>query len=600
MPFDSETSYLDELTQSFSEFAQKHQHILQEMWAQQQEHLEINAHHFPSVWGEFAKKILEDPQKIVEAQLTYYREYLKICQNFSAHLSENATTVAEQNTQSQDKRFRDPEWQNNMLFDFIKQSYLLTADHMRALVKEVVSESDPKLAVKINFYTRQLIDAFSPANFINTNPEVLRSISQTGGKNLLQGFKQFLSDIETSHGWPNIKMTDLSYFEVGKNIAITPGKVIYQNEVMQLIQYQSATHQINQNPLLIIPPWINKYYILDLQPENSFVKWLVDQGHTVFMISWVNPTHAKANKGFADYMQEGLICALDIIEKIVGCQPINAIGYCVGGTLLAATLAYCAGKNDTRIKSATFLATLLDFSVPGDLGVFIDEHQVTAMEKYMQKKGYLDGAIMAAAFNSLRANELIWSYFIHNYLQGKKPVPFDLLYWNSDATNLPEKLHGYYLREMYLHNHLVQRGKLAVDGMALDLRKITVPSFFLATKDDHIVPWIGSYKSMQSLSGSKKFVLAGSGHVAGVINPPHKDKYGYWINTKKPKNPEDWLAEADYCPGSWWNCWTKWIKKHAGSWVSPSTFNNSAMQPIEDAPGSYVKVRVNEISADYE
>jgi len=594
MSFESETetSYVDEFTKSLNEIAQKNQKIFQEMLTHQQENLEVNTQHFPHILGEFAKKIVENPQKIMAAQLAYYQEYLKICQSLNTNLADNVSSKEKQNAQSQDKRFQDPEWQNNILFDFIRQSYLLTAKHTESLVKEVVSETDPKVAIKINFYTRQLLDAFSPANFINTNPEVLRTILQTGGKNLLAGFKQFLSDFEQSNGWLNIKMTDLNYFEVGENVAITPGKVIYQNEVMQLIQYEPTTVKVHQNPILIIPPWIKKYYILDLQQENSMVKWLVDQGHTVFMISWVNPADQTANKNFADYIFNGPLAALDVIEKAAGQQPVNFIGYCIGGTLLAAALAYSAEKNDPRINSVTFLTTLLDFSEPGDLGVFIDKYQVDAMEKHMQKNGYLDGAVMAAVFNSLRPNELIWNYFVSNYLKGKKPLPFDLLHWNSDHTNLPEKLHAYCLREMYLHNHLVKRNALTIAGVPLDLKKITTPSFFLATKEDHIVPWIGSYKGIRCLSGVRTFVLTGSGHVAGVINPPCKNKYGYWVNPKKPKKPEDWLKEANYYQGSWWNYWAKWIKKYTGNLVPARTLKASPIKPIEDAPGSYVKVQL--------
>ena len=387
MSLESETLQAEETIEAFKEFIKKSQKTFDELWSHQQEDSEFNTQNFPNMWIYFVQKLLENPQKIVEEQLIYYQQYLEICKRFSTYLTEeNVDPATVQTSPHQDKRFIHPEWQNNILFDFIKQSYLLTAEHIKSFVKKIIGEDDPKFAIKVNFYTRQLMDALSPTNFISTNPEVLRAILETGGKNLLQGFKHFLSDLENSNGLPSIKMTDTDYFEVGKNIAITQGKVIYQNAVMQLIQYEPRTTKVHKNPLLIVPPWIKKYYILDLQPENSFVKWLVDQGHTVFMISWINPMSKEENKDFAEYMFEGPICALNIIEKVIGLEPVNMIGYCVGGTLLGATLAYLSAKNDTRICSATFLVTLLDFSEAGDLGVFIDEQQVTSNGKTHARK----------------------------------------------------------------------------------------------------------------------------------------------------------------------------------------------------------------------
>lgn len=539
----------------------------------------------------FAKKIVENPQKIADAQAAYAQAYLALCQKRQNNGEENTKDIAEKEALKGDKRFRDPEWETNPWFDFIKKAYLLHCEHTQSLTKEIAGEEDSQFSHKINFYTQQWLNTLSPTHFIFTNPCILRTILETGGENLMQGLRHFLADVKKSHGMLKVSNTDLNYFSVGENLAITPGKVIYQNEIMQLIQYAPTTPKVRENPLLIIPPWINKYYILDLQPENSWVKWLVDQGYTVFLISWVNPMDHASNKGLSDYLQQGPVCALEVIAKIVGQLKVNVVGYCVGGTLLAVMLAYFAAKKIDSVKSATFLTTLLDFSTPGDLGVFIDEYQLTLIENQMQEKGYLEGNIMTAVFNSLRANELIWNYFVHHYLEGKKPLPFDLLYWNADPMNLPEKLHRYYLREMYLKNQLVKPGGVIIDGVPLDLKKTKMSSFFLAAKEDHIVPWIASYQGMQYLSGSKQFVLAGSGHVAGVINPPHKNKYGYWVNSKRPKKSSDWLEGALYQPGSWWQAWVAWVKPRAGRLIPARHLENSPFTPIEDAPGHYVKVR---------
>ncbi len=539
--------------------------------------IDFMIHHLIDAWNDTSKLILNNPTKVFNNQTQYFHDYLNIWQNSP---TEHPNTF--------DKRFQHADWQDNVVLNTIKQCYFLFATHIEKFISDI-AEHDEKLAKKLHFYTQQFIDASAPTNFVNINPDVLSKTFETNGANLVDGLKQFLEDI--SHG-STIKIADFDVFKVGENIACTPGKVIYQNDLMQLIQYSPTTQKIYQNPLLIIPPWINKYYILDLQPENSFVKWLVGNGVTVFMISWVNPTSLHRDKQFENYMVEGPLTAFDIIKKLINADTINALGYCVGGTLLACTLAYLAKHNLAYVGSATFLTTLLDFSEPGELGNFIDEKQISFLEDHMKTNGYLDGNIMAAVFNSLRANDLIWSSFINNYLKGQKPKAFDLLHWNSDATNIPEKVHSFYLRNMYLNNHLVKRNQISLGDTPLDLANITIPSYFLATHDDHIVPWTTCYKSKQNLGGPVKFVLASSGHVAGVINPPHKNKYGYWTNTARIKRADNFLKTAKFHTGSWWNDWEKWLVKYSGELCSADALHFANQTVIEDAPGSYVKVRL--------
>jgi polyhydroxyalkanoate synthase len=446
---------------------------------------------------------------------------------------------------------------------------------------------------KLRFFTRQFINATSPTNFASINPEIISKTVENNGINLLTGFKNFIDDLQQGKGLLDIKITDPDGFKLGENIACTPGKVVYQNDLMQLIQYTATTEKVYELPLLIIPPWINKYYILDLQPENSFVKWIVDQGYTVFIISWANVTSEHREKQFADYMREGPLAALKIIKKISKANNVNVLGYCIGGTLLACMLSYLAKKTNSYVKSATFLTTLLDFSEPGDLGLFTNKSHIEIIEKLMLPKGYLDGHVMAAIFNTLRANDLIWSSFINNYLKGQNPKPFDLLYWNADPTNIPEHVHRFYLKNMYLHNNLIKPGEIKLANTPIDLSDITLPSYFLAAQDDHIVPWTSSYMGKKYFSGSTKFVLTGSGHVAGVINPPNRNKYHYWTNNTITDVPEKYLEKATYHEGSWWNDWIKWIKKYSGKKCSVGDLN--LIKSIEDAPGSYVKVRLNKV-----
>ncbi len=585
----SETFDFDPTIKILSQhFAHCH-HVLNNLLSSQQENLDLCLLEVSQIGQEFASKVLENPDSVIKANFSYLQDYFTLCKNFLANSQENN----EQVTATVDEKFPHSEvLQSSTIFEFINNNYRLATGHFRALIQEITSDADPIVAKKLNFYSRYISDAISPANFINTNPEALNVTLETNGKNIVDGFKNFLSDLERSKGFLNIKMTDLDHFKVGENVAATAGKVIYKNDVMELIQYDPITTDAYKSPLLIIPPWINKYYILDLQPENSFIKWLLAQGQTVFLISWVNPTRPEDNKSFADYMIDGPVAALQVIGKIVGKEPINLLGYCVGGTMLGCTLAYLASQNKINIGSATFLTTLLDFSEPGDLGVFIDQPQLNALEKHMSKKGYLDGHIMSAVFNSLRSKDLVWNYFINNYLKGQKPSPFDFLYWNSDPTNIPAKLHSFYLSEMYLHNKLMQPGAIELAGTPIDLSKIDVPCYFLAAKDDHIVPWSTSYQSMRLITAQTKFVLTKSGHVAGVINPPQKNKYGYWVNNRKIKDPAKWMESAQYHQGSWWNDWQEWLVKYSGRKLPVTKLNHKSFPVLEQAPGSYVKIHL--------
>ena len=434
--------------------------------------------------------------------------------------------------------------------------------------------------------------AIAPSNFVLTNPEVLRTTIETGGENLVKGLDNLLKDLERGKGRLLIKMTDLEKFKVGVNIAVTPGQVIYQNDLMQLIQYEPTTEKVHQRPLLIIPPWINKFYILDLRPENSFIRWAVSQGHTVFVVSWVNPDEKLAQKTFEDYMSEGLLAALDAIEQATGEREANVIDYCLGGTLLAATLAYMKAKgSDDRIKSATYFVALVDFKEAGELSVFIDEEQLHFLEERMRENGYLEGSDMATTFNMLRANDLIWSFVVNNYLLGKEPFPFDLLYWNSDSTRMPAAMHSFYLRNMYQENKLVVPGGITLAGVPIDVSTIATPSFLLSTREDHIAPWKSTYAATQLYRGTVKFVLAASGHIAGVVNAPGKSKYGHWENAKNPATPEEWLASATQYPDSWWPAWEKWVGKYAGGEVPARKPGDGKLKPIEKAPGTYVLVK---------
>ena len=537
-------------------------------------------------------KLLADPFKLAEAQIKLWQDYAALWQNSMLKLmGQEAKPVAEPH--HTDRRFKHEDWEQNFLFDYIKQSYLIAARHLHQTLGRVEGLDAPT-AKKVDFYTRQYIDALSPSNFMLTNPEVLRETVASGGRNLVRGLNNLLEDVSRSGGdQVRLRMTDEKAFQLGVNIATTPGKIVFQNEIMQLIQYYPAGDRVYRRPLLIIPPWINKYYILDLRDKNSFVKWAIEQGHTVFVISWVNPDERLAHKRFEDYLAEGTLAALEAIEKATGESEVNAIGYCLGGTLLACTLGYLGAKRDTRIASATFFASMIDFKEAGELEVFIDEKQVAALEKRMQERGYLEGSEMATTFNMLRANDLIWSFVVNNYLLGRDPFPFDLLYWNSDSTRMPATMHSYYLRNLYMKNLLAQPGGIELDGVAIDLTRVRTPLYFVSTLEDHIAPWRSTYTGAKLFTGPVRFVLGGSGHIAGIVNPPAAGKYCYWTHPRLPEDPEKWLKGASQHPGSWWTDWAGWIAEHGGSKVPARIPGKAKLKAIEDAPGSYAKMRVD-------
>jgi polyhydroxyalkanoate synthase subunit PhaC len=539
-------------------------------------------------FGRVLEYWLADPKRAVDLQTSLGKTYLDLWAASVRRLNGETSAPVVQ-PDPRDRRFKDPEWSENPFFDFVKQAYLLTNRWAEHLVDDA-KELDDRTRLKAEFYWRQIANALSPSNFVLTNPELLRETVKSNAENLARGMHMLAEDIAAGGGELRIRQSDPSKFEVGRNLAITPGKVIFQNELMQLIQYSPATEKVLKRPLLIVPPWINKFYILDLNPEKSFIKWCVDQGLTVFVISWANPDERLARKGFDEYMREGPLAALDAIKQATGENKVHAIGYCVGGTLLAVTLAYMAAKKDRRIGSATFFATQVDFTHAGDLKVFVDEDQIQMVERRMAELGYLEGKRMATAFNLLRSHELVWPYIVNNYLKGQAPMAFDLLYWNSDATRMPAANHSFYLRNCYLENKL-SRGQMVVGGEKLDLSTVTIPVYNLATREDHIAPAKSVFLGSGCFGGSVRFVLSGSGHIAGVVNPPALGKYQFWAGGPPQGALEDWLAQAKETPGSWWPDWVDWLRRIDGKQVPARTPGGGKLTPIEDAPGSYVKVR---------
>src|SRR5882672_9751892 len=524
-----------EFARTLAEIALRSSHLLKEHLAEQSRESgdePVDELGVGKAFTDLAAKLMTDPFKLAEAGMRMWQDYFMLWQNtMKRAMGDEPVPVVE--APKSDNRFRSELWQNNLVFDYIKQSYLIAAQNIQKTVSEVEG-LDAQTARKVKFFTRQYVDALAPTNFVLTNPEVLKATIETGGKNLLDGLNHLLQDIDRGDGKLAISMTDPKAFKMGGNVASTPGKVVFQNDLMQLIQYQPTTSEVCKIPLLIVPPWINKYYILDLRAKNSFIRFALDQGITVFVISWVNPDEKHASKTFDDYLLEGPWAAMAAIEKATGEHDINMIGYCLGGTLTAALLAWMKAKGDDRVKSVTFFTTLIDFSEPGELGVFVDEDAVNGLEKKMTQQGYLEGSEMASTFNMLRANDLIWSFVVNNYLLGKEPFPFDLLYWNSDATRMPAKMHTFYLRNMYLKNKLREPGGITLAGEPIDLSKIDTPAYFISTIEDHIAPWKTTYLGAQLLNGPVRFTLGGSGHIAGIVNPPSANKYWYWTNDELP------------------------------------------------------------------
>ena len=544
---------------------------------------------FNSAFMEFSEKLFQNPHVLIEGQMALMQGQMALWQHtalkFTGQTSEDVIKP-----DSSDRRFTDEDWSNDLIFNYLKQFYLLQSKAIKDVV-EGVGGLSTHTQNKVDFLMRQFVNALSPSNFASTNPEVVRKTFETGGQNLVEGMEQLAKDMKESYGGLNVTMSDMDAFKIGRNVATTQGDVIYENDLIQLIQYAPSTQKTFKRPLLVIPPFINKYYILDLREKNSFLKWLVDQGHTVFCISWNNPGPSMRGKGFDDYMLEGPLAALDAIKTATGESDINAIGYCLGGTLLAATTAYMKKKNDNRIKSTTYLATLIDFEDPGEIGIFINETAISALEKQMDSLGYYDGRMMAFSFNLLKENDLFWSFFVNNYLKGQRPVAFDLLYWNTDGTNLPAKMHSFYLRNMYLYNKLKDKNGITLNNEEIDLTAVDTPSYFLSAAQDHIAKWTSTYSGAKLFKGNVKFVLGGSGHIAGVVNPPSSKKYGYWTNSELPNDAQEWFNHAQKNEGSWWTDWQQWSEQYTDGKV-PS---RKCLKSIEPAPGRYAKKRIIDV-----
>jgi len=582
------------IAKQFADAAEQSQRAIQAFWQRQIEEAAesgfslIDPQAVGAAFFDWSTKLMEDPGKLADTQMAFWHDQVSLWQSMTERAWDKDATPAFESEKG-DRRFKDPAWDDELLYDYLKQSYLLSAKWMRSMAQETVAP-DTKDQERVDFYTRQFISAMSPSNFALTNPAVLKKAQETGGQNLVEGLKHLLADLEKGKGRLKISMTDETAFEVGKNVATTPGQVIFQNELMQLIQYAPTTDQVYKRPLLLVPPWINKFYILDLQPKNSFIKHAVDQGHTVFVISWANPDETLAHKNFEDYMKDGPIAALAAIEQATGEGEINVLGFCIGGILVSTALAYLAAiGQENKIKTATFLTSLFDFKEVGEISVFIDDQQIAQIERHVAEKGYLEGHHMADMFSMMRENDLIWSFVVNNYLMGREPMAFDLLYWNADNTHMPAAMIVFYLKEMYQQNRLKEPGGISLDGTPIDLRAIKTPTYFMAAKEDHIAPWQSCYPGTQILSGPNRFVLAASGHVAGVVNPPEAKKYGHWTNTKLPNDAEAWLEGATWNDGSWWLDWHKWLSRRAGKKVRARVPGDGKLKPIED-----VKVRASD------
>ncbi|WP_037451006.1 class I poly(R)-hydroxyalkanoic acid synthase [Skermanella stibiiresistens] len=584
------------MSEAFGHIAEHGGHILAEAVNNAASHASAapaDPLHIADVAMAAARTVMANPFRLASAQTDLWFDCAKLWRN-AARRAMGATPLPVILPDQGDRRFSNPDWTEVLALDSVKQMYLLWSRFLTQVIGDA-DNLEPHMAHKVQFHTRQMIDAAAPTNNPLTNPEVLRATLESGGLNLVKGLRHLMEDMDRGHGKISPRMTDFDAFKVGQNIATTPGKVVYQNELMQLVQYTPTTATVSKRPLLIVPPWINKFYILDLREKNSFIKWAVDQGHTVFVISWINPDERHAAKTFENYMLEGPLDALARIEKATGETSVNAIGYCLGGTLLASTLAYLSvkdgGKDKDRIASATFFTTMTDFSDVGEMSVFIDEEQIAGIEASMAEKGYLDGSAMAASFNMLRANDLIWSFVVNNYLLGKDPHAFDLLYWNSDNTRMPAAMHSFYLRNMYLNNLLAKPDALTLAGEKIDLRRIETPSFFLSAREDHIAPWKSTYAATQTFAGPVKFVLSASGHIAGVINPPSANKYCYWTGADLPAEPDGWLAAAQRAEGSWWPEWNRWVGERSDGEVPARQPGAGGLPALEEAPGSYVARR---------
>ncbi|WP_240609544.1 class I poly(R)-hydroxyalkanoic acid synthase [Phenylobacterium deserti] len=534
-------------------------------------------------------RLAAQPDRMMRAQAELFSKYLDLWQSAARRAAgESAEPVAA--PAKGDKRFNDPDWSENPVFDVIKQSYLLTSNWLNGLVSEVQGV-DPMDKRRVEFFTKMLTDAFSPSNFLASNPAALKEAMATGGESLVRGMENFAADLQRGGGQLAIAQTDFEQFRIGENVATAPGKVVFRNEIIELLQFDPTTDEVHEIPLVIFPPWINKFYILDLRAENSMIRWLTSQGLTVFVASWVNPDASLSTKTFEDYMREGIYAGSAAAMEQCGVNHVNAVGYCIGGTLLSASLAHMAAKGVNPIGSATFFAAQQDFSEAGDLLLFTNPHWLKELERRMDEGGgVLSGQAMADTFNSLRSNDLIWSFFVNNYLLGREPKPFDLLFWNSDQTRMPKTLHLFYLRRFYGDNALA-KGELEMDGLKLDLAKVKVPIYVQSSKEDHIAPARSVYKGAKLFGGPVTFTMAGSGHIAGVINAPSANKYQHWTADELPATLEEWQAMAKESPGSWWPHWAAWLKAKSGKMVPARDPAKGPLKPLGDAPGEYVRVR---------
>jgi polyhydroxyalkanoate synthase len=545
--------------------------------------------HVAPALNEVMGRLAAQPDRVMRAQADLFSRYLDLWRTATRRMSgEDADPVVE--PAKGDKRFNDTDWSTNPVFDVMKQSYLLTSNWLNDLVTEVEGV-DPLSKRRVEFFMKMLTDAFSPSNFLMSNPAALREMASTQGESLVRGMENFAADLQRGGGQLSISQTDFTPFAVGDNIATAPGKVIFQNELIQVLQFTPTTDKVHEIPLLIFPPWINKYYILDLRVENSMIRWLTGQGFSVFVTSWVNPDAALMNRTFEDYMVDGIYAGSQAVMTQCGVDRVNTVGYCIGGTLLSCTLAFMAAKGDKRINSATFFAAQQDFSEAGDLLLFTDENWIDDVEKQMDAGGgVLPGKAMADTFNALRANDLIWSFFVNNYLLGKEPKPFDLLFWNADQTRMPKTLHLFYLREFYKDNKLA-KGELVLGGQRLNLADVKIPIYVQSSREDHIAPFRSVYKGAKLFGGPTNFMMSGSGHIAGVINAPVAKKYQHWTNAKLPDTVDEWIAGAVEHPGSWWENWATWLADKSGAMVPARDPTKGPLKPLEDAPGSFVKVR---------
>ncbi|MES9878747.1 MAG: class I poly(R)-hydroxyalkanoic acid synthase [Candidatus Sedimenticola sp. 1PA] len=564
----------------FKKYAQKGHRLHKEFSITEAQEM---ASQFTNSWNTIMTRAMESPDEWYKTLSGFYQQHFNLWLNMFS-----PSTEKDIEAEPGDRRFKAEEWEQSPLHNYLKQSYLLSSRWLTGLIED--STLDKNTKAKCEFYTRQFIDAMSPSNFALTNPEVIKETIESNAKNLVVGLENLMKDMNQGR----ITMTDEAAFELGKNLATTPGSVVYENDLIQLIQFKPLTETVNERPVLIVPPCINKYYILDLSEHNSYVRYCLEQGNNVFLISWRNPDESMGDKTWDDYLEGGTIPAIDAVKKITAAKKINGVAWCIGGTLLATTMAVLAAKRKKPFASATFFTTLLDFSDPGELGIFIDESQVNQHEHKLADGGVMPGKQLATTFAMLRANDLIWNYVVNNYLKGKTPPPFDILYWNSDSTNMTAAMYTWYLREMYLENNLAKPDALELCGVSVDLGKIDCPVYFLSAIDDHIAPWKTTFVSTELVKGPMEFVLGASGHVAGVINPASKNKRHYWINGELNQGADHWLETAESQPGSWWTHWDQWLKAQGGKEIpAPAEIGSSDYPEIEAAPGSYVLAKPN-------